>query len=89
MEKGTSGGKWTPGQHSEVFLKSPTSGQCGRQVPYRVGRDEEGNVQLLCDFVEGGVLYPEEVSAYVLAELLSAAEAFTETSIKKAVISVR
>ncbi|KAK9916972.1 hypothetical protein WJX75_009357 [Coccomyxa subellipsoidea] len=57
-------------------------------VPYRIGSDEDGNVQLLCDFVEGGVLYPEEVSAYIVAELLSAAEASTGSSIKKAVISV-
>lgn len=58
-------------------------------MPYRIGSDEDGNVHLLCDFVEGGVLYPEEVSAYIVAELLSAAEASTGSSIKKAVISVR
>lgn len=58
-------------------------------MPYDVGSDEEGNVQLLCECVEGGVLYPEEVSAYVVAELLSAAEVFTDSSVKKAVISVR
>ncbi len=58
-------------------------------MPYKVGNDEDGNVQLLCDCVEGGVLYPEEVSAYVVAELLSAAETFAGSPIRKAVISVR
>lgn len=58
-------------------------------MPYKVGRDEDGNVQLFCDCVEGGVLYPEEVSAYVVAELLSAAESFAGSQIRKAVISVR
>ena len=54
-----------------------------------MGTDEEGYVQLLCDQAECGTLYPEEVSAYVLAELLSAAEQFTESQITKAVISLR
>jgi molecular chaperone DnaK (HSP70) len=45
-------------------------------------------VQLLCDHVEDGALYPEEVSAYVVAELLSAAETHTDSKITKAVISV-
>ena len=33
-------------------------------------------MQLQCDAVEGGLLYPEEVSAYILAELLSSAQAY-------------
>ena len=60
----------------------------GRQMAFGVSADEEGNVQLLCDSVEGGALYPEEVSAYVVAELLSAAHAYTKAPITKAVISV-
>lgn len=54
-----------------------------------MGSDEEGNVQLLCEHAEDGTLYPEEVSAYIVAELLSAAEEVTESQITKAVISVR
>lgn len=46
-------------------------------------------MQLLCEHAEEGTLYPEEVSAYVVAELLSAAEAFSGAPISKAVISVR
>ena len=50
--------------------------------------DEEGNVQLVCEHAEAGTLYPEEVSAYVVAELLAAAEAYSGGPIAKAVISV-
>ena len=60
----------------------------GRQMAFGVGSDEDGNVHLLCDSAEGGSLYPEEVSAYVVAELLSAAQAHTKAPISKAVISV-
>ena len=45
-------------------------------------------MQLLCEHAEEGTLYPEEVSAYVVAELLSAAEAFSGGPITKAVVSV-
>ena len=45
-------------------------------------------MQLQCDAVEGGVLYPEEVSAYILAELLSSAQAYLGSPVEKAVISV-
>ena len=54
-----------------------------------MGSDEDGSVQLLCSCAEGGALYPEEVSAYVVAELLSAAAAYTKAPISRAVISVR
>ncbi|CAL5225668.1 g8531 [Coccomyxa viridis] len=57
-------------------------------VAYGVKSDEEGAVQLQCDAVEGGVLYPEEVSAYILAELLSSAQAYLGSPVEKAVISV-
>lgn len=50
--------------------------------------DDEGAVQLVCDVVESGALYPEEVSAYILAELLSSAQAYLGAPVKKAVISV-
>ena len=65
-----------------------------RRLPYGVGRDEEGAVTLECpgvSSVERGFLYPEEVSAQILARLISDAEAFTSAppgSIKKAIISV-
>lgn len=51
-------------------------------------QDKEGAVQLVCDSVEGGVLYPEEVSAYILAELLSTAQVYLGRPVEKAVISV-
>lgn len=50
--------------------------------------DEEGAVQLRCAAVESGVLYPEELSAYILAELLSSAQAYLGRQVEKAVISV-
>ena len=50
--------------------------------------DEEGAVQLACGAVEGGALYPEEVSAYILAELLSSAQAHLGRPVDRAVISV-
>ncbi len=45
-------------------------------------------MQLQCDAVEGGLLYPEEVSAYILAELLSSAQAYLGRPVENAVISV-
>ena len=57
-------------------------------MAYEVTGDEEGAVQLVCDAVEGGALYPEEVSAYILAELLSSAQAYLGRPVEKAVISV-
>lgn len=45
-------------------------------------------MQLLCDHAEDGTLYPEEISAYIVAELLSAGEEATGCQITKAVISV-
>ncbi|BDA40814.1 Chaperone protein dnaK [Coccomyxa sp. Obi] len=71
-----------------IGMKFDSAREQAKMVPYKVGGDEDGNVQLLCDCVEGGVLYPEEVSAYVVAELLSAAESFAGSPFRKAVISV-
>ena len=45
-------------------------------------------MQLQCAAVEGGVLYPEELSAYILAELLSSAQAYLGRQVEEAVISV-
>ena len=45
-------------------------------------------MQLACEAVEGGALYPEEVSAYILAELLSTAQAHLGRPVERAVISV-
>jgi len=59
-----------------------------RRVAYDVGEDEDGAAVLRCGNVEGGLLYPEEVSAQVLARLVSNAEAATGTAVTKAVISV-
>ncbi len=57
-------------------------------MAYGVSSDDEGAVQLVCDVVESGALYPEEVSAYILAELLSSAQACLGAPVEKAVISV-
>ncbi|GFR43024.1 hypothetical protein Agub_g4025, partial [Astrephomene gubernaculifera] len=45
------------------------------RLPYKVCRDEEGGVVLECPHVEPGYLYPEEVSAQVLSQLLADAAA--------------
>jgi molecular chaperone DnaK len=58
------------------------------RVAYKVGADEDGGVVLRCARAEGGSLYPEEVSAHVVAKLVAAAEAHTGRPVAKAVISV-
>ena len=58
------------------------------QVEYAVNSDESGSVTLACQHVEGGQLYPEEVSAQVLAYLLDQAQTYLKATISKAVISV-
>lgn len=58
------------------------------QVPYIVEAADDGEVVLACANVEGGQLYPEEVSGQVLAYLLEHAQQSTGTTISKAVISV-
>lgn len=58
------------------------------QVPYLVDSDQDGDVVLKCDNVEGGQLYPEEVSGQVLSYMLAHAEQAMQASISKAVISV-
>ena len=75
-------------------LDDPIVQEEARRLPYGIGKDAEGAVTLQCpgiDSVERGYLYPEEVSAQVLARLISDAESFTKAppgSIKKAIISV-
>lgn len=75
-----------------------------RQLAYGVGADEDGFVVLECPNLAdssstaaaasddgggaGGRLYPEEVSGYVLAKLVAAAEEFSGRPVSKAVISV-
>lgn len=55
----------------------------------QVDQDSDGNVVLECPHVEPGCLYPEEVSACVLHQLLQDAAHHTGTeSISKAVITV-
>lgn len=61
---------------------------CDPQVEYQIGSDEEGGVTLACQHAEGGQLYPEEVSAQVLAYLLDQAQTHLKATISKAVISV-
>eukprot|EP00878_Enallax_costatus_P032537 GHUV01035765.1.p1 GENE.GHUV01035765.1~~GHUV01035765.1.p1 ORF type:complete len:501 (+),score=142.98 GHUV01035765.1:78-1505(+) len=59
------------------------------KVAYKVSQDSEGNVVLDCPHVEPGCLYPEEVSACVLHQLLQDAAQHTGTdNITKAVITV-
>lgn len=58
------------------------------QVPYLVDSDQDGDVTLKCNNVEGGQLYPEEVSGQILAHMLAHAEQSMQASISKAVISV-
>jgi len=41
-----------------------------QRAAFEVAADEEGSVVLTCPHVEPGALYPEEVSACVLAQLL-------------------
>ncbi|DBA67062.1 TPA: hypothetical protein ACH3X2_001393 [Trebouxia sp. C0005] len=59
-----------------------------QQVPYLVDSDQDGDVTLKCNNVEGGQLYPEEVSGQILAHMLAHAEQSMQASISKAVISV-
>ena len=58
------------------------------QVEYHVESDEAGGVILVCQHANEGHLYPEEVSAQVLAYLLDQAQTYLKASISKAVISV-
>ncbi len=48
-----------------------------------MGQDEDGNVTLICPAVERGFIYPEEVSAQVLGQLLADVEEFTGSQVKK------
>lgn len=57
-------------------------------VPFRVESDPSGAVVFPCEHVSLGQVYPEEVSAVVLGELLEAARERTGAEVRKAVISV-
>eukprot|EP00775_Hariotina_reticulata_P011055 gene11055-11210_t len=58
------------------------------RLAYTVEQDSEGNVVLECPHVEPGCLYPEEVSAVVLHQLLEEARTQTGAIVNKAVITV-
>lgn len=60
------------------------------RVAYSISTDDDGQIVLPCDNSPGEekTLYPEEVSAYVVASLLSAAEDYSGRKVSKAVISV-
>ncbi|KAL6761638.1 Hsp70 protein-domain-containing protein [Haematococcus lacustris] len=58
------------------------------RLAYKVQADDKGQVALACSAVPRGFIYPEEVSAQVLVQLLDDAEQFTKGQVKKAVISV-
>lgn len=53
-----------------------------------MGKDDAGDITLACPNVSLGRLYPEEVSAQVLAQLLRDATAHLGAPVRKAVISV-
>lgn len=59
-----------------------------KAFPFHVASDEDGLACLPCARIEGGRLYPEEVSAAVVQELLVAAEAATGAKPTRAIISV-
>lgn len=62
--------------------------EAGR-LAYRVSADEDGSVMLPCPWVGPGALYPEEVSACVVAQLLEdAARETGQGPVTKAVVSV-
>lgn len=55
----------------------------------QVDQDSEGNTVLACPYVEPGYLYPEEVSACIVQQLLEDAVQHTNVpAITKAVITV-
>ncbi|KAF5834867.1 Hsp70 protein-domain-containing protein [Dunaliella salina] len=58
------------------------------RLPFQVLSGEKGEVCLKCDVVGRGFIYPEEVSAQVLVQLLDDAERFTGGEVRKAIISV-
>ncbi|KAH6759383.1 chloroplast heat shock protein 70-2 [Perilla frutescens var. frutescens] len=58
-----------------------------KQVSYKVGRDENGNVKLECP-ATGKLFAPEEISAQVLRKLVDDASKFLNDKVTKAVITV-
>ncbi|EFJ48180.1 Hsp70 protein Hsp70D [Volvox carteri f. nagariensis] len=58
------------------------------RLPYKVSRDEEGALVVECPSVGPGYLYPEEISAQVVSQLVSDAAAYTRGKVTKAVIAV-
>ncbi|KAG2438835.1 hypothetical protein HXX76_005375 [Chlamydomonas incerta] len=61
--------------------------EAGR-LPYKVSADEDGAVVLDCPNVGPGYLYPEEVSAQVVSQLVADAAEHTRGRVTKAVIAV-
>ncbi|GLC46243.1 hypothetical protein PLESTM_001844500, partial [Pleodorina starrii] len=58
------------------------------RLPYKVSCDEDGSVVLDCPNVGPGYLYPEEVSAQVISQLVADAAAYTRGKVTKAVVAV-
>lgn len=58
------------------------------QLPYAVKEGPSGNILLENPFVEQGFVSPEEISSIILQKMLSSVEKITNSSVKKAVISV-
>ncbi|KAG2453319.1 hypothetical protein HYH02_001543 [Chlamydomonas schloesseri] len=58
------------------------------RLPYKVTADEDGAVVLDCPNVGPGYLYPEEVSAQVVSQLVADATAYSRGRVTKAVIAV-
>ncbi|GBF90941.1 molecular chaperone [Raphidocelis subcapitata] len=61
--------------------------EAGR-LAYELTPDDDGAVMVACPHVEPGALYPEEVSAVLLTQLLADAARDTGRAVTKAVISV-
>jgi molecular chaperone DnaK (HSP70) len=70
---------------TDLLLRS----QEAKKLAYKVVADEDGAAALQCEnSSEEGPLYPEEVSAYVVRELLNLVTDGCGTDIERAVISV-
>eukprot|EP01025_Chloroclados_australasicus_P024989 TRINITY_DN25015_c0_g1_i1.p2 TRINITY_DN25015_c0_g1~~TRINITY_DN25015_c0_g1_i1.p2 ORF type:complete len:434 (+),score=81.77 TRINITY_DN25015_c0_g1_i1:76-1302(+) len=59
-----------------------------KRTPFKVGADQEGRVIFKCSHVDEQVLYPEEASAYILAQLIADVEAKMKKQVKRAIISI-
>ncbi len=59
------------------------------QLAYPIDEDDDGCVVLPCPHAPGGQVYPEEISAQIIMQLLADAVAYTGgAGIRKAVVSV-